>query len=291
MEHFEKSPNPIGIFANTFKASSFEDVLDAVKAHGITTIELNLSVLGVASLSGTDTLPLSDALPAGLIEGVREACRSRGITVASLAAYFNMIHPDKAQRDARLRGLEPLMKLAQALDIEVLALCTGTRDPDNMWRHHPANNHPDAYRDLQASLEEALTMAEIYDRVLAFEPEVNLVIDSPQKARTLLGDVASPRLKVIFDPANIFPAGGLSRMHGIMTEAVDLLAEDIVLAHAKDIVQDGQAGNVAAGKGKLDYGLYMRLLKEIGFRGPILLHGLTEDEVAGSLSYVRGHAR
>lgn len=105
----------------------------------------------------------------------------------------------------------------------------------------------------------------------------------------MLDDIASPRLKVIFDPANIFPKGGLEHMHRLMTEAVDLLAEDIVLAHAKDILEDGKAGDVAAGKGKLDYGHYMRLLQDVGFDGPILLHGLTEDEVAGSLRYLGEH--
>ena len=278
-----KPANPIGIFANTFKSSDFEGVLDAVKAHGLATIELNLSSLNLANLAGTDTLPLEAALSEGLIQKVQSACRERGITVVSLAAYFNMIHPDKKQRNAGLRQLEPLMKLAKALDTKILALCTGTRDPEQMWRYHPANYEPQAYRDLLDSLNEALALAETYDRVLAFEPEVNLVIDSPKKARDLLDDIASPRLKVIFDPANIFPKGGLTHMRQLMTEAAHLLAKDIVLAHAKDILEDGQAGDVAAGKGKLDYRHYLKLLREIGFGGAILLHGLSEAEVAGSL--------
>ena len=287
MEHLEKPANPIGIFANTFKSSSFEGVLDAVKAHGLATTELNLSSLDVASLAGTDTLPLAASLSEGLIQKVQSACRERGITVVSLAAYFNMIHPDKKQRNAGLRQLEPLMKLAKALDIKILALCTGTRDPEQMWRYHPANHEPQAYRDLLDSLNEALALAETYDRVLAFEPEVNLVINSPRKARDLLAELASPRLKVIFDPANIFPEGGLNHMHQLMTEAAHLLAEDMVLAHAKDILEDGQAGDVAAGKGKLDYGHYLKLLREIGFGGAILLHGLSEAEVAGSLRHLK----
>ena len=286
MEHL-KPANPIGIFANTFKSPIFEDVLDAVKAHGLTTIELNLSLLGLATLAGTDTLPLAASISEPLIQGVQSACRERGVTVVSLAAYFNMIHPDREQRNAGLRQLEPLMKLAKALDIETLALCTGTRDPDQMWRYHPANNEPEAYRDLLYSLNEALAMAETYDRVLAFEPEVNLVIDSPKKARDLLDELASPRLKVIFDPANIFPKGGLNHMHQLMTEAAHLLAEDIVLAHAKDILEDGKAGDVAAGRGKLDYRHYLKLLREIGFDGAILLHGLSEAEVAESLQHLK----
>ncbi len=287
MEHLERPNNPIGIFANTFRSPNFEAVLDAVRVHGMATIEFNLSLLGLAKLAGTDTLPLDDSISEQLIQRVRSACQERGITMVSLAAYFNMIHPDREQRNAGLRQLEPLMRLAKALDIKILALCTGTRDSGDMWRYHPANHNTEAYRDLLDSLNEALAMAEAYDRVLAFEPEVNLVIDSPKKARQLLDDVASPRLKVIFDPANIFPKGGLNHMHRLMTEAVDLLAQDIALAHAKDILEDGKAGEVAAGKGKLDYRHYMKLLQEIGFGGAILLHGLSEAEVAGSLQHLK----
>ena len=71
MEHL-KPANPIGIFANTFKSSNFEGVLDAVKAHGLATIELNLSSLGSASLAGTDTLPLAESIG----EGSSERCKA-----------------------------------------------------------------------------------------------------------------------------------------------------------------------------------------------------------------------
>ena len=70
----------------------------------------------------------------------------------------------------------------------------------------------------------------------------------------------SPRLKVVMDGANIFHAGELPKMSKIMREAIDLLAPDIVIAHSKDLDHDGDAGNVAAGTGLLDYPLYRRLL-------------------------------
>ena len=61
----------------------------------------------------------------------------------------------------------------------------------------------------------------------------------------------------------------------------------MVLAHAKDVRDDGTI--VAAGRGGLDYGLYVELLRDAGFTGPLVLHGLAEDEVPASARFVRAH--
>ena len=65
----------------------------------------------------------------------------------------------------------------------------------------------------------------------------------------------------------------------ILDEAFALLGEDIALAHAKDLDQDGQAGHLAAGTGLLDYDQYLGLLKESGYDGAVVLHGLSEAQV------------
>ena len=44
---------------------------------------------------------------------------------------------------------------------------------------------------------------------------------------------------------------------------------------------------VAAGKGDLDYDLYLRHLAEAGFDGPLILHGLVEEEVDDRLAFLR----
>jgi sugar phosphate isomerase/epimerase len=69
------------------------------------------------------------------------------------------------------------------------------------------------------------------------------------------------------------------------TEAFELLGGDLLLAHAKDVKGSGEV--VAAGKGDLDYDLYLRHLSEAGYGGPLVLHGLAEEEVAGSLAFLR----
>ena len=61
----------------------------------------------------------------------------------------------------------------------------------------------------------------------------------------------------------------------------------IVLAHAKDLDHDGDAGHLAAGQGKLDYARYVSFLHRYGFPGPLLLHGLSEAQVPGCVAFLR----
>ena len=88
------------------------------------------------------------------------------------------------------------------------------------------------------------------------------------------------------DGANLFHPGDLPRMADA-GRGLRLLGPDIVLAHAKDLNRDGEAGD-AAGRGCLDYDRYLALLHAAGFGGPLILHGLTEAEVAGSAAFLQG---
>ena len=76
-------------------------------------------------------------------------------------------------------------------------------------------------------------------------------------------------------------------MAEVLDEAFDLLGPDIEMAHAKDLVRDGEAGHVAAGTGLLDYERYLRRLREAGFDGALVLHSLDEEQVPASVRFLR----
>ena len=151
----------------------------------------------------------------------------------------------------------------------------------------PTTSEPDAWRDLLASMEQALVAASQYDVVLGVEPEVSNVVSSPRKARQLLDSMQSPHLGIIMDGANVFPSGGLQRQHEILDEAFDLLGDDIVLAHAKDISRDGEAGHEAAGTGLLDYDHYIGLLQQSPYAGALVLHSLSEEQAPACIAFLQ----
>ena len=269
----------IGILMGTFARPTLEARLDAVKACGLDCVQLSMGCAGLPAMP--------DEIPPELATRIRRETDARGMTIASLEGTFNMSHPDADQRRAGLRRLRVLAEVCRPLGTSKIHLCTGTRDPGNMWRRHADNDTPEAWRDMVSCVREATDIARQADVILAFEPEVNNVVDSAKKARRLMDEIGSPHLKVTMDAANIFHAGELARMSEVLDQAFALIGKDIVLAHAKDLSRDGDAGHEAAGHGKLDYDRYLSLLHAYEFRGPLLLHGLTEAQVPGCVAFLR----
>ncbi len=269
----------IGIFAKTFQRPTLDAVLDAVAEHGLRAVQFNMSCTGLESMP--------EAIEPELRQRIRDETGRRGIGIAALSGTFNMIHPDHEKRQAGLRRLGVLTEAAADIGTSVITLSTGTRDPENMWRSHPENSSPEAWRELLESMASAVEIAAEEDVTLAFEPEVSNVVDSAIKGRRLLDEVRSPHLKVVIDPANLFHAGELPHMRQILKEAFDLLGSDVVIAHAKDLSRDGEAGQDAAGTGVLDYDAYLSLLDACGFDGPWILHGLDESQVDRAVAFLR----
>ena len=207
---------------------------------------------------------------------IRRVADSRGIEIAALQGTFNMCHPDAGYRRDGVRQLGVLAAACKPLGTTKIHICTGTRDRENMWRRNPDNDSAEAWRDMLACVRAAVKIVEPYGVTLGFEPEVNNVVNSAKKARRLMDEVGSSRLKVTMDGANLFHAGELSRMSEVLDQAFALVGKDIVMAHAKDLTHDGDAGHEAAGHGKLDYDRYLSLLHAYGFKGPLLLHSLSE---------------
>jgi sugar phosphate isomerase/epimerase len=269
----------LGIFAKTFARPTVEEVFDAVAGHGLRCVQFNFACAGLPSLP--------DQVEAALLDRVRKAAAERRIALAAVSATFNMIHPDPKQRRAGRRQLDVIAGTCSRLDTRLVTLCTGTRDPEDMWRRHPDNDSLAAWRDLRVGLNKALTTADKHDITLGIEPETANVIDSARKARRILDELKSPRLKIILDPANLFRRGDLPRMREVLDEAFDLLGGDIVLAHAKELGGDGHAVHRALGTGLLDWEHYLALLQQAHFSGPIIMHGFTEKDVAASTAFLR----
>ena len=268
----------VGIMSRTYRRDSLDGVLNAVVSAGFRSIQFNLSAAGL------DTLP--SRLPAARARAIGDAVTRRGLAMAAISGTFNLIHPDETRRREGLARLGRLAESCQWLGTRTISLCTGTLDPDDMWTAHADNDGPGAWRALCASIEDAIAQAEQHEVVLAVEPEPANVMSTARHARRLLDDLRAPRLKVLIDPANLAIAGDPEGARSALDEAFQLLGEDVVLAHAKDLSAQPGQGFVAAGKGCIDFERYIRLLDEVGYSGPLILHGLTEHEVGESVAFL-----
>ena len=259
----------VGIFAKTFPGKSAGACLKAVSEHGLQVAHYNMAC------SGLPAMP--EDISQEAVDAIKEAAAASSINLVGVSGTFNMIHPEVSVRETGLERLKVLAKAAKAMGIPLITLCTGTRDPEDKWREHPDNDLPGAWADLCTSMEDALMVADEYDILLGIEPELANVVNSTAKARKLLNEMASSRLRIVFDPANLFERAPAEEQRRLIEEGLDLLSAHLIMAHAKDRKPDGSF--CPAGQGVIDFHHYINSLKSHGYDGPIVLHGLGVGDV------------
>lgn len=270
-----------GIFETVFPRPTLGETLDAVVDHGLYWIQVHLESAGLAA--PYQSLP--GEVPDHVARSIREETSRRGIRLASVSGTYNMAHPDPEVRARGLRGLESIARAGATMDVKIITLCTGTRDPDNMWRWHPDNATPAARQDLLASLSAALAIADETGMTLGIEPEPANVVANARLARDLLDELGHPRLKIVFDPANILAGDRDRPPTDVLDDAIALLGRDIVIAHGKDLDANGEF--CAAGLGIVPWEHCFTRLREAGFEGPVILHSLTGVDAPRAVTFLK----
>ena len=252
-------------------------MLSAIAGHEIRDVHFNFI--------GTGLEPLPAVLTAEQCQAIRVAFTRHGLAMCGLSGTFNAIHPDTALRAELTRRVCLLIERCQDLGAPIVSLCTGTRNPHNMWTGDAANHDQSALDDLCSTLETLLNAATQHKVYLGIEPEPANVIHTAGRARQLLDHFRSPYLKIILDAANLFHDDDVSRMRLVFDEAFELLGSDIVMAHAKEIPRRSD-GDRAPGQGLIDWKYFLTKLIASGFQGVLVLHNLEESSVAGGVAYL-----
>jgi sugar phosphate isomerase/epimerase len=266
----------LGIFAKTFPGSDPAAVLAAASAAGYGAVQYNMACSGLAAMP--------DRLSAAEIAAVATASADTGVAIAAVSGTYNMIHPDPAVRAAGLQRLAILMAAASGMGTRMVTLCTGTRDPADQWKHHKDNTTAEAWGDLLTEMGKACRLAEPLGIRLGIEPELANVVNSAASARRLIDDLKSPALAIVLDPANLFEVTPLTAQRSLLSQAVDLLADRIVMAHAKD--RDATGGFATAGQGVVDFPHFLGRLKAAGFDGDLVTHGLQASEAPAVAAFL-----
>lgn len=258
----------LGIFAKTFPGRDPLSVMQAARDAGFESVHYNFSC------SALPAMP--DHVTDETLQAITEAAKTAGVSIAGLSGTYNMAHPDPEIRQDGAKRLRTVIAAAKAIGAPIVTLCTGSRDEDDQWRHHPDNNSPAAWSDMLRSMEDALQVAEDHGVDLGVEPELaNVVSDAGQAAR-LLTKLPSQHLKIVLDPANLFEQSDEATRKFLLEDAVAQLTPHIAMAHAKDRAADGSF--VAAGAGVVDFAHFIGLLRKTGFDGPLVAHGCSAKE-------------
>jgi sugar phosphate isomerase/epimerase len=269
----------LAIFAKTFARPTVEECLAAVREAGLNAVQFNLSILGID--------PVPAMVPSELLTRARDALGSTGVEALALSGTFNAAHPDPAVRQLHLSRFSCVCQAAAELQIPLVTLCTGSRAADDMWRWHPENSTPEAWADSLTTLREVASIAAEHQVRVAFEPERNNVVSTAEQAVRMLEQIGSDHVGTIFDAANLLTEEIVASGAGEATiiESARRLSGTIVLAHAKELRFPEQ--ELPAGAGIVPWRLVTEQLAAIGYDGPLVIHGLREDDVPAAVNTLR----
>ncbi len=268
----------LGVFAKTFAGRDPDTVLDAAKAAGFTTVQYNMACSGLASLP--------PRIEPEVARRVARATARTGVTVAAVSATYNMTHPDEAMRRAGRAAFGAIAGAARMMGTDLVTLCTGSLNAGDQWARHPENGTAAAWAMMVAEFRAILPVAEAHDLTLGIEPERANIVDSAARARRLIDEMGTARIRVVLDPANLFEAEDAARRGEIIADAARQLGPVVAMAHAKDRARDGSF--VAAGRGSVDFPAFLDALGAQGFDGPLVTHGCSATEAPGVARFLRG---
>lgn len=260
-----------GIFARTYAHRDLPELFGRIRGDGFAAVQFNLSCAGLS--------PLPADLPAGLPERIRREADAAGVDLCALSGTYNMAHPDPDRRAADRVGFANVVWAAADMGVPLVTLCTGSRDPADMWRGHPENGTPEAWSALRGELDVALDLAGRAGLRLGVEPEPGNVVSDAAVARRLLDEVGGERLGIVLDAANLLPPEALPRQAAIVARACVLLGPHLLLVHAKDVDAEGRV--VPAGRGAVDLPAFVTAVRRAGYDGPLVGHNFAEHEAPG----------
>ena len=258
----------LGIFARTWPNASIGEVFGRMSRLGLKKVHLNPSYLITASGDYMDAASLN------------KLCETYGVASCGISGTFNIIQRERKD----YLNFEKIVKLAASLSIPMVSISTGTFSTESMWTASEKNHTPYAWASMLEAVERLLRISEQYGVSLGVEPEPGNIVSDHILARRLLDAFPGAKMGIIMDAANLIAGKPIESHYGILQDAFDMLGSDIICAHAKDWSE--ASGFTAAGKGCLNYRVYLQLLASAGYHGPLVLHQLSDLDVADSIRHI-----
>lgn len=211
-----------------------------------------------------------------------------GLKIAGLYGYYNVIDPDPARRKRGEERMDVFIKNWKRFGTPIISTETGTYNKQSQFADSPENFTEEGYVACRAAFEKLARAAEKTGAVIAIEAYWRNVICSIERTERLFREIKSPSLKLTMDPCNYFRNEDLPKMKPMLEEMFKRIGKDTVLAHAKDVKTSEKGPDLpAAGKGELDYPLYLRLLAELDKEIYLAIEHLSIDDVARARDYVK----
>jgi sugar phosphate isomerase/epimerase len=270
----------IGVRAHDYGKNTPDALFGRIAADGFTCMQLALK----KAIAGVENL--GDVTPE-LLDGIDAARGRAGLTVAVLGAYVSLSLTDtnlRAQNVAEFIGNIPFAK-------RLGAVCIGTETTP--MEQQPGVARKEALRCLMDSLDRIMPVGEEYGVTVAIEPVYTHALNTPELTAEMLKTIRSPKLKIIFDPVNLFSEEALHDQRSLWDRCFSCFGSEIVAVHLKGIRQDETGGLVSCEypKSVIDYPYIFDGLKKLPQNFNILREEVRPVHAKQDLAFIRSLLR
>ncbi|MHB9028042.1 MAG: sugar phosphate isomerase/epimerase family protein [Candidatus Latescibacterota bacterium] len=230
--------------------------------------------------------------PESEIRELAAALAKYDVTFFDMHAAVNNIHPDPAERK-RINGFTiRQMEAAERVGCPLVTTHVGSC-ADHATHAHPDNWTWATWKLSISSMRQILKDTEGMKVALAIEPNDVVQVNTPLACRHLVDEVG-PRLKICMDPVNMSGLANHFRKTEFIEECFDLVGEDIIVCHAKDIVLEGGLHpnfvQAEPGKGTMDYETYLVRMSRLAWPRTLFLEHLAAERYPDVKAFIEGTA-
>lgn len=287
-----------GVFTGYFPYT-VDDAISKIKGLDFSCVQLDVSF--------KDCNAANELLTKKKANELRNKFRDSNLPVVAISAYTNVICPDPVKRADNIKFIKMMMNRALDLGCPYVASETGTFSSESDWMWDDKNATEEAYQQTAESIYEIVKYGKEVGATFIIENYINNVIGSIEQVQRLFADINIPNMKLICDPTNYYTGENIEDVDGQLYRVFNALSDKMVIAHAKDILPtenkiekhadiDADAshsfrgsGDIelpAAGRGILNYDLYLKLLARYHPNIPLIIEHLDEGDVLRAKNFI-----
>lgn len=231
---------------------------------------------------------------------LRELLEKYKITVAVFGCYKNLATPSNEMLTDVLAEYKACSCFAKWLGAGVVGTETGRPNAKNVISDDRFSDK--ALQKLCLNVKKATHIASEEGVRLAVEPGWNEVVCTPERAATLITEVDDLALGVILDPVSMLHPRVAKNSAQVITRALELFGDRIVVLHAKDfeiVPNESSSGwcdgsgsrlvcHASGTTGNFDFAPVIQWAKSCGRTMPCVIENSTPQTVKQSRDYLLG---
>jgi L-ribulose-5-phosphate 3-epimerase len=264
-----------GVLAHNVGPSPLSELPRRINERGFKYVQLALA----KAITDIDTS--LGRLSPGLANHVAEEFAKHGVGIPVLGCYIDMVNPDEESRRYGVERFKEHIRMARHFGTAMIATETGFESAKY--------SSDQAWELMRRTVEELLEEAEKWGTFVAIEPCNGQIIHTAGQWQRLSEELPSPNLGAVLDPNNILNGSNFGAQDEVIRDAFERLGSRIVLAHAKDKAYGPEGGliEVCAGKGSMNYPLFMELLRKHKPYVHVTLEAVAPEEMNEALRFMK----